>query len=82
MKNVQDYISEIYKVVGVTFPLELTVVADKITAVDYKTEWQTGSTKPKKDKKGNVVDYVQDYTDHKLTKDQISKLEAYVKSNI
>lgn len=82
-----DYYIEIYKLIGDRFPLSLKVINGKITGASYETEWKEGTTTPvdtgKVDDTGNpIIDYKENYTTKKLSKEQTKKLDSYLEKNI
>lgn len=82
-KKSRDYASEIYETAGLNFPLVISKNENgELIGVRYETEWQEGSTKPIKNKKGMVVDYEPSYENKSLTKDQIKKIDDYIQQNI
>lgn len=79
----KDYNKEMQELVGVTLPVTTTVdSAGRLISASYEPEWKEGGTTPVTDKKGNVVDYKEDYIVKKLTKDQVSKLDKYIQENV
>lgn len=79
----RDYAKELQDVVGVSLPVGIVLNnVGELIGVSYESEWKDGGTKPITDKKGNVTDYEEDYTVKKLTKDQIIRLDNYIKENV
>lgn len=84
-KTSQDYIDEIVEIIGDTPPMEVQVVGGKLVYFKFEETWKEGSTTlvKKLNEDGVEVDeYVEDYTDKKLSKGQISKIEKWVGENI
>lgn len=77
-----NHAEELHKLVGCAFPVKITTVSSELVAVEYETEWKEGGTSPIKNKKGEIVDYKEDYTDMKLTDKQIKKIDAYIADRI
>jgi hypothetical protein len=92
-KTSDDYVNELYKHVGIKFPLSMTVVGGRLVTGSYETTWEEGGTEPKPrvDKRNQpvyhpngepVYDYVQHNTKKKLTDAQIKKIDAWMKENV
>lgn len=87
VKRPQDFIDEIHKVAGETgFPLSVTVNGGRLVSAEYETTWKEGTTEPteKTDKKTKEtsIENVEKYTNKKLTKEQIKKLDDYLEKTI
>lgn len=78
---------ELYELVGVEFPLSLTIdKSGSIIGASYDTTWKTGTTTPteKYDRKTKETEtvYEEDYEDHKLTAAQIKAIDGWLKENV
>jgi hypothetical protein len=80
-KNAQDYIDDIYGLVGCNFPITIYMFDGQLTAINYETEWQEGATEPI-EKSGKVVSYKQNYANKALTASQIAKIDEYIQKNL
>lgn len=87
MNTLNDLIIEAQKTVGVEFPLTINqdFNTGKVTSVEYEKEWKTGGTEAvdtgEVDESGTTIfDYEEDYTEHKLTAEQVKKVEAWIKT--
>lgn len=85
-KTSDEYISEIYELIGVEFPLEITVSPDgKLLKILAETEWSIGTTDAvtTNHEDGTVsTEYKENYTEKKLTEAQIKKLNIWIEQNI
>ena len=74
---------KIAKLIGHTdFPLTIEFDGSKVVGIKYESSWRTGSTESVEDKDGNVIDYKENYEDHKLTQAQIKSLDELIQSII
>lgn len=81
-KSADEFAAEIYDIVGVRFPVDVSADSRGLIAFSYETEWKEGSTKPVFDENGNVTDYEEDYKEKKLTQAQIKKIDTWAEQNI
>lgn len=87
VKTSGDYSKEVTKLVGEDFPMTIRVVDGKLVGFEFETSFKVGSTKAveteEKDYEDNpVLDYEEDYTEKKLTKAQIDKIEKWANENV
>lgn len=85
-EQTRDYEAELFDLVGVAFPIALTVRDNKLIGFSYEQEWKEGGTEPVQvkatKKKPARIEYKEKYTEKSLTKDQIAKIEKWVKDNL
>lgn len=76
-----DYPTQLYELVGANFPLLLqTDKQGNVQAISFETEWKEGGTDAIEQKDGKIK-YVEQYSTKKLSKEQIEKLEKWIKNN-
>ena len=85
-KTSDEYLDELYKEAGATFPVKVVVDAGKLFSISYDTDWKEGGTTPVevKDKKTGAVtiDYKENYSNKKLSAAQIKKIDAWIEKNL
>ena len=81
MKNSKDLTKEIYELVGENFPLSISIELGKVVDVKYSKEWREGGTIPTPREDGSI-EYVEDYTDKKLTEKQVETIDNWIKENL
>lgn len=83
VKQPDDYIADLQKLVDCKFPISATVSkTGELLGVTYETTWREGSTTPVTNKKGRVTKHDEDYTERELTPAQIKKIDAYLSENV
>ena len=85
-EEIRNYRTEVYDLVGVIFPATVTVRDNKLIGFSYDDEWKEGGTTPVEvkatKKKPAYIDYKENYTKKSLTKEQVDKIEKWVKDNL
>lgn len=75
-------IEKMQKLVGKKVPVLVDRLDGKVTNITYEREWKEGGTTPVTNKKGEVVDYKENYKIVKLTDSEAKKLDEFVKDQI
>lgn len=78
IKTSDDYLAEIYELIGEEFPIEITVVNGKIQNIVAETEWKAGSVSYD----AETDEYVETADIKTLTQTQIAKLNQYIAENV
>lgn len=87
IKSGDQITEELYTIVGDRFPLSLTIANGAVVNMTYEDEWKEGTTNAidtsELDENNQpIVNYEEDYTNKKLSKAQIAKINAWAEENI
>jgi len=85
INSADDYIKEIYTLIGENFPLTVTTMGGVLKQVLCETSWLEGGTIPVESisESGELtVTYQESYEEKSLTQEQLDKLDIYMKENI
>lgn len=82
-KTAETYIAELQKLVGVNFPISVTVDNDgNLIGASYEAEWKEGGTEPvehvNKKTKEITITYKENYKNLKLSAADIKKVDDYI----
>lgn len=80
-KTPDEIIQELHELVGEQFPLTIDSFSGSLR-IKYDTEWKEGGTRAKetisKETGEKEITYLEQYTEKKLTKEQIKKIDDYI----
>ncbi len=84
-KTADEFIAEIYTLIGAEFPLGVVVIGGELKQVTAQTTWKEGDTTPiEEEVDGEIVvtGYEENYSNKSLTPAQITLLNTYMQENI
>jgi len=84
-KTADEFITEIYTLIGAQFPLGVVVIGGELKQVTAETTWKEGDTTPiEEEVDGEIVvtGYEENYSNKSLTPAQITLLNTYMQENI